>query len=152
MAAATSDTATAKSSARHSTTTSSIRGSPAGANLTMARTIHHASGAASRPPAAASSRLSANCARARRPTPAPSAARTARSVRRAAPRISSRLATFTLAMSRTSSTAPNRARTVGRVSPTTMASNGCTAARNSSAGPTSGGSSCGAMASSSAAA
>ena len=73
-----------------------------------------------------STRLSANTWPAMRPRPAPSAARSASSPRRLSPRISNRLATLALAISRTSATAPKSAIIVPRTSPITTSEKGRT--------------------------
>ena len=77
-------------------------------------------------PASANTRLSANTWRTILPRPAPSAARTASSPRRASPRINNRFATFALAISSTSPTAANSASMAVRTSPTTTSANGRT--------------------------
>jgi hypothetical protein len=69
--------------------------------------------------ASATTTLSASSCRMSRPGPAPRAARTASSGRFASPRISNRFATFALAMSSTSPTAPNSTSMAVRTSPTT---------------------------------
>jgi hypothetical protein len=83
------------------------RGNASGAVATTARNNPQAKTHPAAPPARLSSRLSVNIWRARRPRPAPSAARIASSFRRAAARASMRLATLAQASATSASTAPN---------------------------------------------
>ena len=92
------------------------------------RTPHHASARPAAAPASASSRLSVRSCRTTRQRPAPSAARIASSRRLPPARISSRLATFAHATSRTSVTAPSRISSGSREEPVSCSRIGTTAA------------------------
>jgi len=97
------------------------RGSPGGLNAMSAPTPLCAMSNPNIAPSAASSRLSVRSWRASRARRAPSAARTANSPPRCAPRASSRFVTFTHAITISSSTAPSTASSAGRDSRVTSA-------------------------------
>ena len=82
----------------------------------------------STPPAEESTRDSARNCRMRRPRPAPRAARTASSLRRADVRVNSNPATFAQATSRSRPTAPKSVKKAVRTSPTMASAKGATAA------------------------
>ena len=92
----------------------SRRGKRAGAASGSSRTSVHASARPAAPPAADSTRLSVRSCRTSRARLLPSAARIVSSRWRAAPRESSRFATFAQAMSSTRATALARTRIAGR--------------------------------------
>ena len=85
------------------------------------------------PPAEASTRFSTTSCRSTRPRPAPMAARTATSLRRADARASCRLAMFTHAIVRTTSTQPNRINNERRACPMSTSVNGVTRSRGADA-------------------
>ncbi|HOK45708.1 MAG TPA: hypothetical protein PLK67_07245, partial [Bryobacteraceae bacterium] len=89
----------------------------AGTRRTNPEKLHHASRTPSAPPAAASNTLSVRSCTIMSRREAPSAARSAISFFRSAARASSRLATFTHAISSTTQTAPSSIAMVRRESP-----------------------------------
>ena len=113
----TTESPSAKASARPFTAISSSRGWSPGSSACSARTPHTASPSPSAPPASASSTLSVSSWRTSRRREAPSAARIATSRSRVATRASIRLATLAQAISRTSPTAPRKTSSAGRISP-----------------------------------
>ena len=99
------------------------------------RRSHVASRTPPTPPNAASSTPSVMTCRPRRHPPAPMAARTANSRRRAMPRTMNRFATLTFAISSRRATAPASANNAGRTSPTIIDSIDRTDARTSRGSP-----------------
>ncbi len=97
-----------------------------GPSATSASTPQCASSSPVAPPAAASSRLSVSSWRMSRRRPAPSAARSAISLRRPAARVIWRFATLTHAMRSTDPTAPSRTRSAGLISPANCSRSGTT--------------------------
>ena len=95
-----------------------------GPRFTSARTPHQASSSPNAPPRAASVTLSVSIWRISRARVAPTAARMAISRSRTVARASSRLATFTHAISSTKPTAPARISRVGRALPTRSSCSG----------------------------
>ena len=95
------------------TTMAFTRGRPGGLSATSARTPKSANKMPVAPPSRASNKLSISTCRTIRVRVAPSAARTANSPRRCAPRASSRLVTLMLAIPRRSVTAPRTASRAG---------------------------------------
>ena len=110
----------AKATIGQSSAGAALSGVSAGAIVTNARNNQYASTSPRRPPADASSVLSASRAWRIRPRDAPSAARTASSRRRSAPRASSRLATLAHAIRSTSPTAAARINNAPRNSSSTV--------------------------------
>ena len=97
-----------------------------GASLGSSATAPHAKRMPSTPPASSSIALSASDCASRCPRSAPNAMRSATSRRRVSARTSSRLATFTHAMSSTSPTIAQSVHSTGRTPPTTSSRYGCT--------------------------
>ncbi len=106
-------TASAKAKTAPFTAIALTRGSCAGLSASNSCTPILATPMPRHPPSAASKRLSVRSWRSNRVRGAPSAARMANSLRRCAPRASSRLVTFTQAMSNTKMTAPINASNAG---------------------------------------
>ena len=98
----------ANATTTQSTRIASSRGRPSGTSVVTVRSPSVATSTPTTAAHAVTSRLSASCCRMMRPRPAPSAARTTSSVRRASPRTRSRLATLAPAMNRRSPTAASR--------------------------------------------
>ena len=99
---------------------SSARGTVSGTTTRAAAVPHLARISPNPPPSADSRTLSVSSWRRIRICPAPSAARTENSRWRAVARASSRLATFTQAISKTNPTAPSNTSSAGRMSPTIL--------------------------------
>ena len=124
----TSDTSAVNAATRPSTPTSRRRGMLSGADATSASTPQNASSRPTAPPASAMSTLSVSSCWTIRPRLAPSAVRSAISLRRDAARASSRFATLAHAISSTRPTAPSRTKSARPVSPTISSCSGRTVA------------------------
>ena len=126
---ATSAVAKAKSTTGRLMPVSVRRGISAGLSATSVSSTAAAAATPRRPPAPAMSALSASSWRTRTPRPAPSAARTAISRRRDAPRAKIRPATLPHAISSTRTTAAISSHRVCRAGPKMKSSSGVTTIR-----------------------
>ena len=125
------DTPTANTATGHASPMFCARGSAAALAALRSDTPHKATSNPAAPLTHARTTLSIRSCRKIRPRPAPSAKRSAISLRRPTPRASSRLATFAQAISRTSTTAPRSIRSAGRTFCTSRSCTGVTSTRTS---------------------